>query len=52
MSRYIKQKSAGMRDRHKYINNSVMIRQSGSCGVTIQKEPGNIPLPISAQSPG
>ena len=35
-------------DGHKYINNSVMIRQSGSCGVRIQKEPGNIPLPISA----
>jgi hypothetical protein len=38
-----------MGDGHKYINNSVMIRQSGSCGVTIQKERGNIPLPVSAQ---
>jgi hypothetical protein len=38
-----------MGDGHKYINNSVMIRQSGSCGVRIQKEPGNIPLPVSAQ---
>ena len=40
----------GERDGHKYINNSVMIRQSGSCGVTIQKERGTSLYPFQLKA--